>query len=78
MIFLIFVEYLFVQFVCIFGKGKCGVCSLIWEEVCEVFGMIFDGRVEDVQLGVFFMFLWYKEESSEELVGFIEVVCECL
>ncbi len=65
-------EHLFAPFVRILGKGKTGSRSLTREEARTAFGMILSGEVEDVQLGAFLMLLRVKEESPEELAGFVD------
>jgi len=68
------VEHPFAQYVRILGKGKRGARGLTREEAREAMGMLLDGSVEDVQLGAFLMLLRHKEESAEELAGFVEAV----
>lgn len=67
-------EHPFAQYVRILGKGKTGSRSLSAGEAEEAFAMILRGEVEDVQLGAFLMLLRVKEESSEELAGFVRAV----
>jgi anthranilate phosphoribosyltransferase len=68
------VEHPFAQYVRILGKGKTGTRSLTREEAYAAMAMILDGEVEDVQLGAFLMLLRVKEESHEELSGFVAAV----
>ncbi len=70
-------EHLFAPFVRILGKGKQGSRSLTQAEAREAMQMILDGQVEPEQLGAFLMLLRVKEESPEELAGFIEAVRSC-
>lgn len=70
------VEHPFAPFVRILGKGKTGSRSLSREEAHTAFGMILSGQVEDVQLGAFLMLLRVKEESPEELAGFVDACRE--
>lgn len=65
-------EHPFAQYVRILGKGKRGSRSLTYEEALHAFGMILDDEVEDVQLGAFLMLLRVKEESVDELAGFVQ------
>ena len=65
-------EHPFAQYVRILGKGKSGSRSLNFEEARDAFRMILDDEVLDVQLGAFLMLLRVKEESPEELAGFVE------
>ena len=67
-------EHPFAQYVRILGKGKTGSRSLEFDEARTAFGMILRGEVEQVQLGAFLMLLRVKEESPEELAGFVSAV----
>ncbi len=67
-------EHPFAQYVRILGKGKTGSRSLDFDEARTAFGMILRGEVEPVQLGAFLMLLRVKEESPEELAGFVSAV----
>lgn len=66
------VEHPFAQYVRILGKGKRGSRSFTYEEAMDSFGMILDGQVLDMQLGAFLMLLRVKEESVDELAGFVQ------
>lgn len=65
-------EHPFAQFVRIIGKGKNGARSLSYDEAYQAFGMILNNQVLDVQLGAFLMLLRVKEESVDELTGFVQ------
>ena len=65
-------EHPFAQFVRIIGKGKNGARSLSYEEAYQAFSMILKDEVLDVQLGAFLMLLRVKEESVDELAGFVK------
>ena len=65
-------EHPFAQYVRILGKGKTGSRSLSFEEAYQAFSMILKGEVLDVQLGAFLMLLRVKEESVDELAGFVQ------
>jgi len=67
-------EHPFAQYVRILGKGKKGSRSLTEEEAFDAMNMIMADQVEDVQLGAFLMLLRVKEESPEELLGFVRSV----
>lgn len=67
-------EHPFAQYVRILGKGKKGTRSLTEEEAFDAMSMIMEGKVLDVQLGAFLMLMRVKEESAEELVGFVNAV----
>lgn len=65
-------EHPFAQFIRIIGKGKTGARSLTYDEAYQAFSMILRNDVLDVQLGAFLMLLRVKEESVEELAGFVQ------
>jgi anthranilate phosphoribosyltransferase len=65
-------EHPFAPYVRILGKGKTGSRSLTREEARAAMEMILQGRVKDIQLGAFLMLLRVKEESADELTGFVE------
>ena len=71
-------EHPFAQYVRILGKGKSGSRSLTLEEARSAMTMLLNGEVEDVQLGAFLMLLRVKEESPEELAGFVHAVRDSL
>lgn len=65
-------EHPFAQYVRIVGKGKNGARSLTYEEAYQAFNLILKNEVLDVQLGAFLMLLRVKEESVDELAGFVQ------
>lgn len=65
-------EHAFAPFVRILGKGKTGSRSLTRDEARTAMRMILKSEVKDVQLGAFLMLLRVKEESADELTGFVE------
>ncbi len=69
-------EHPFATFVRILGKGKTGTRSLTQAEARQAFGMILRDEVEPLQLGAFLMLLRVKEESAQELAGFVEACRE--
>jgi anthranilate phosphoribosyltransferase len=69
-------EHPFAQYVRILGKGKTGSRSLTQKEAHQAMQMILRGDVESIQLGAFLMLLRVKEESHEELAGFVSAVKE--
>ena len=71
-------EHPFAPFIRILGKGKNGSRALTQQEAREAFGMIMRGEVLDEQLGAFLMLLRIKEESGEEVAGFVEAVRDSL
>ncbi|MCC2637271.1 MAG: glycosyl transferase family protein [Moraxellaceae bacterium] len=64
-------EHPFAPYIRIIGKGKTGARSLTFDEAKAAMGMILRGEVLDVQLGAFLMLLRVKEETPEELAGFV-------
>ncbi len=71
-------EHPFAQYVRILGKGKTGSRSLTEQEAFDAMQMILKGEVEDLQLGAFLMLLRVKEESHEELTGFVAAARESI
>lgn len=67
-------EHPFAQFVRILGKGKKGSRPLTEDEAFQAMQMIMQGEVLDVQLGAFLMLLRVKEETADELLGFVRAV----
>lgn len=65
-------EHAFAQYVRILGKGKSGSRALSQIEARQAFGMILREEVEPIQLGAFLMLLRVKEETKEELAGFVQ------
>lgn len=64
-------EHSFAPYVRILGKGKSGSRSLSQDEARHAFSLILRAEVEPLQLGAFLMLLRVKEETAEELAGFI-------
>lgn len=71
-------EHPFAPFVRILGKGKTGTRSLEFDEARQAFGMVLSGDVKDLQLGAFLMLLRVKEETPEELAGFVQACRDCI
>ncbi len=65
-------EHPFAPFVRILGKGKKGSRSLTMAEAEQAMGMVLRGETLDLQLGAFLMLLRVKEETAEELAGFVK------
>ncbi len=61
----------FARFVQILGRGKSLTRSLNVAEAQEAMGMILAGKVLPEQIGAFLMLLRVKEESPEEIAGFV-------
>lgn len=67
-------EHEFAKYVRILGKGKKGSRSLTQDEARDAMAMILNEQVRPEQLGAFLMLLRVKEESPDELAGFVEAV----
>ena len=67
-------EHPFAQYVRILGKGKRGSRGLNEQESLDAMSMILQEQVEPEQLGAFLMLLRYKEETPQELSGFVNAV----
>jgi len=65
-------EHPFAEIVRILGKGKKGSRPLTQEEAYRAMGMILSDDVLPVQLGAFLMLMRVKEETAEELAGFVQ------
>ena len=61
----------FARFIQILGRGKSLTRSLTMAEAQEAMGMILAGEVLPEQLGAFLLLLRVKEESPEEIAGFV-------
>jgi len=71
-------EHPFAPFIRILGKGKNGSRALTQEEAYQAMRMILNDEVEPEQLGAFLMLMRVKEESPEELAGFVTATRESL
>jgi anthranilate phosphoribosyltransferase len=67
-------EHPFAKIIRILGKGKKGSRSLTQKEAYFAMRMILEDKVEDLQLGAFLMLMRVKEETPEELAGFVQAV----
>ena len=65
-------EHPFAPYVRILGKGKSGSRSLNRKEAADAFGMLLRGEAQPLQIGAFLMLLRVKEETGEELAGFVD------
>lgn len=68
----------FAEFIKILGKGKRGSRSLTQDEAYRAMKMMVNRQVEPEQLGAFLMLMRIKEETCEELAGFVVAVRESL
>jgi len=69
-------EHPFAEFIKILGKGKKGSRPLTQDEAYRAMKMIMDDEVEPIQLGAFLMLMRVKEETPEELAGFVQAARE--
>ncbi|MDA8383889.1 MAG: glycosyl transferase family protein [Betaproteobacteria bacterium] len=67
-------EHPFAQYIRILGKGRQGSRSLSQDEARAAMQMILRGDVEPLQLGAFLTLERMKEETPEELAGFVQAV----
>jgi anthranilate phosphoribosyltransferase len=71
-------EHPFAEFIKILGKGKKGSRPLTQDEAYRAMQMIMANKIEPTQLGAFLMLMRIKEETSEELVGFVQAARDSL
>ena len=64
-------EHPFAEFIKILGKGKKGSRPLTQDEAYRAMKMILANEVLPIQLGAFLMLMRIKEETCEELAGFV-------
>jgi len=64
----------FTPYVTILGRGKTNTRSLDVEEAEAAMNLILENKVEPEQLGAFLMLMRVKEESPEEIAGFVRSV----
>lgn len=69
-------EHPFAEIIRILGKGKKGSRPLTQEEAYRAMRMILADEVLPVQLGAFLMLMRVKEETPEELAGFVSAARE--
>lgn len=71
-------EHPFAQYVRILGKGRKGSRALSEQEAFDAMSMILRGDVLDIQLGAFLMLLRVKEETGEEIAGFVRAARDAM
>ena len=64
-------QHPFSRFIRTLGRGKQGSRSLSQDDAFEAMSMIMTGHVEPEQLGAFLMLVRVKEETAEEVAGFV-------
>lgn len=67
-------EHPFASYIRILGKGKKGSRSFTQKEAYQAMRMILNGQTEPMQLGAFLMLMRVKEETAQELAGFIKAI----
>jgi len=67
-------EHPFAPYIRILGKGKNGSRGFTIEEAYEAMTMVLEDNVTAEQLGAFLMLLRVKEESPEEVAGFVRAI----
>ncbi len=70
--------HLFARFVNILGRGKTLTRSLTPEEAEQAMRMILADETRPEQIGAFLMLLRVKEETGQEIAGFIRAARACL
>jgi len=66
------VEHPFAPYVRILARGKSKSRPLTRDEAREAMTMVLQGAVRPEQLGAFLMLLRFKEETAEEVAGFVD------
>jgi anthranilate phosphoribosyltransferase len=54
------------------GRGKEGARSLTRAQAADLFGLVLDGAVSDLEIGAFCLAMRIKGETRDELMGFID------
>jgi anthranilate phosphoribosyltransferase len=54
------------------GRGKEGARSLDRAQAADLFGLVLDGAVSDLEIGAFCLAMRIKGETRDELMGFID------
>lgn len=71
-------EHPFAPTIRILGKGKNGSRSLTVDEAYDAMTMVLEDKVTAEQLGAFLMLLRVKEETPEEVAGFVRAIRDFL
>ncbi|MDT8406803.1 MAG: glycosyl transferase family protein [Methylococcales bacterium] len=64
-------EHAFAPYIRILGRGKKGQADLSFDQAHDAMRMILNHQVQPEQLGAFLMLMRVKEETAEELAGFV-------
>jgi anthranilate phosphoribosyltransferase len=54
------------------GRGKEGARNLSREQAADLFGLVLDGGISDIELGAFCIAMRIKGETPEEMAGFLD------
>ena len=65
-------EHPFIPYVSILGRGKSNSRPLTIDEAKTAMAMILEGKALPEQVGAFLMLLRFKEETPEEIAGFVK------
>jgi anthranilate phosphoribosyltransferase len=71
-------EHPFAEYIRILGKGKRGSRPLTQSQAYDAMRLILADAVEPIQLGAFLMLMRIKEETPEELAGFVQAARDSL
>lgn len=71
-------EHPFAQFVRIVGRGRHGARAMTYDEAYAAMRMILAGDCLPEQVGAFLMLIRVREETAEELAGFVAAVRETI
>lgn len=71
-------EHPFAQYIRILGRGRHGSRAMTFDEARTAMRMILLGDCEPEQVGAFFMLIRVREETSDELAGFVAAVRETI
>jgi anthranilate phosphoribosyltransferase len=71
-------EHPFANYIRILGKGRKGARALTQDEAYEAMKQIYCYDVEPEQLGAFLMLMRVKEETAEEVAGFVRAIRESI
>ncbi len=71
-------EHPFAPYIRVLGKGKKGSRSFTQDEAYQAMHMVLNNQVEPVQLGAFLMLMRVKEETAEELAGFVRAAKDAI
>lgn len=71
-------EHPFAQYIRIVGRGRHGSRAMTFDEARAAMRMIIAGACAPEQIGAFFMLIRVREETAEELAGFVAAAREAI